>query len=65
MDINSKIDQAKGKTEQAVGDATDNPELQDQGERHEAGGKLKEKLTDVTDKAQDGIDKVQEKLDKN
>ena len=63
MDINSEMDQAKGKAEQAVGDATDDQELKDQGERHEAGGKLKAKLNDLKDSATDAVDKVQDKID--
>jgi uncharacterized protein YjbJ (UPF0337 family) len=52
-----KIDQIKGRVEQAAGDLTDDEELQNQGERHEKGGKLKEKVNGA-------IDAVQEKLDK-
>jgi uncharacterized protein YjbJ (UPF0337 family) len=52
-----KIDQIKGRVEQAAGDLTNDQELQNQGERHEQGGKLKEKVNNV-------IDAVQEKLDK-
>jgi uncharacterized protein YjbJ (UPF0337 family) len=52
-----KIDQIQGRIEQAAGDLTDNENLQEQGERREQGGKLKEKVNGA-------IDAVQEKLNK-
>jgi uncharacterized protein YjbJ (UPF0337 family) len=62
---NEKIDQLKGRAEQAAGDLTDDEDLKNQGERHEQGGKLKEGINKAGDKVNDAVDKVQEKLDKN
>ena len=61
---NEKIDQAKGRVEQAAGDLTGDDELKAQGERHETGGKLKEAISGIKDKVDGAIDAVQEKLDK-
>ena len=65
MGIEDKIDQAKGRAEQAAGDVTDNEELEDQGERHENEGKLKGALDSAKDKLTEGIDKLSDKADKN
>ena len=37
-----KVDQFKGKVKQAVGNATDDPKLHDEGVADEAGGELRE-----------------------
>jgi uncharacterized protein YjbJ (UPF0337 family) len=64
MTANDKIDQAKGRAEQAAGDITDNDELKSRGERHEAAGKLKGRVADIRDRIDDTITNVEEKLDK-
>ena len=41
-EIAGKVDQLKGKVKQAVGNATDDPQLHDEGVADEAGGELRE-----------------------
>jgi len=41
-EIAGKVDQIKGKVKQAVGNATDDPQLHDEGVADEAGGELRE-----------------------
>lgn len=60
---NEKIDQLKGRAEQAAGDLTNDDNLQEQGQRHESAGKIKETIDSLQDKASDAIDKAQEKMD--
>lgn len=62
---NEKIDQLKGRAEQAAGDLTDDQDLKDQGERHEQAGKVKEGISKVGDKLNDAVDNVQDNLDRN
>lgn len=55
-------DQAKGRLKQAAGDLTGDDELKRDGERDEAGGKLKEKIDSAKDTAHDVVDNVKDKL---
>jgi uncharacterized protein YjbJ (UPF0337 family) len=56
--MSGEIDQAKGRAKQAVGDLTDDKEMQREGEADEAAGKLKDKVDDAKDKVNDLIDKA-------
>jgi uncharacterized protein YjbJ (UPF0337 family) len=58
MDPNT--DDLKGRTKEAVGDLTDNRRLKNEGKADRAGGKAKEFVDDVKDKAEDAIDKVKD-----
>jgi uncharacterized protein YjbJ (UPF0337 family) len=60
-----KMDQMKGRAEQAAGDLTDDERLRRQGQRHEQGGKLKEGISNLSKKAAQAVDKAQERMDKN
>jgi uncharacterized protein YjbJ (UPF0337 family) len=64
-DMDSKIDQAKGKVKQAAGDLTDDDDLRREGKVDEASGKAKGKLEEVKDKAEDAVDAVKDKLEGN
>ena len=61
-DMDSKLDQAKGKVKQAAGDLTGNDDLKREGKVDEASGNAKGKLADVKDKAEDAVDAVKDKL---
>ena len=61
-DMDSKLDQAKGKVKQAAGDLTGNDDLKREGKVDEASGNAKAKLEDVKDKAEDAVDAVKDKL---
>ena len=41
-EVAGKVEQFKGKVKQAVGDATDNPDLEDEGIADEAAGEVRE-----------------------
>ena len=58
-------DQVKGRVKQAVGDLTDNEDLQHEGRADERAGKVKEVVGDAKDKADDVIDTVKDKLTKH
>jgi uncharacterized protein YjbJ (UPF0337 family) len=53
-----KWDQVKGKVKEGVGDATDNPNLEDEGEKDQAKGKAKQAWGD----AKNTTEKVKESI---
>lgn len=55
---NGKIDQAKGRAKQAVGDLTGNKKLKAEGRMDEAGGKVEEAVGQLQRKAVAAIEKV-------
>jgi uncharacterized protein YjbJ (UPF0337 family) len=61
----ANTDDLKGRAKEAVGDLTDNPDLKNEGKADRASGKAKEFVDDVKDKAEDVIDKVKEKLQRD
>jgi uncharacterized protein YjbJ (UPF0337 family) len=62
--MDNDFDQAKGKVKQAVGDLTDDKDLQREGQVDEAAGKAKEGLGKAKDKLADAVDDVKDKLNK-
>jgi uncharacterized protein YjbJ (UPF0337 family) len=63
--MDNDLDQAKGRVKQAVGDLTDNKDLKKEGKADENAGKAKEFLENTKDKAEDLIDKVNDKRTKD
>ena len=59
--MSGEMDQVKGRVKQAAGDLTDDRDLQNEGKRDEAAGKVKDKVDDVKDSVDDAIDKVKDK----
>lgn len=53
--MGSDFDQAKGRVKQAAGDLTDNDDLKNEGKADEAGGKVKDKVTDAVDSVKDKL----------
>ncbi|MCH4531759.1 CsbD family protein [Staphylococcus haemolyticus] len=53
-----KFEQAKGNLKETVGNATDNKDLEKEGQSDKASGKAKEAVENVKNKANDLIDKV-------
>jgi uncharacterized protein YjbJ (UPF0337 family) len=47
--VTGKVDELKGKAKQAIGEATDNPGLENEGAFDEAKGKVKQTYGDVKD----------------
>jgi uncharacterized protein YjbJ (UPF0337 family) len=60
--MSGETDQAKGRIKQAAGDLTGDDELRREGEQDETAGKVKDKIDDAKDKANEAIDNVKEKL---
>ncbi len=63
--MSTNADQAKGRIKQAVGDLTDDRDLKREGKADEAAGKAKQAVGSVRDKANDVIDRVRDKVDKD
>jgi uncharacterized protein YjbJ (UPF0337 family) len=57
-----KLDQAKGRAKQAVGDLTNDDDMRREGKVDEKSGQAKGKVGDLKDKAEDTIDTVTDKL---
>jgi uncharacterized protein YjbJ (UPF0337 family) len=56
--MSGEFDQAKGRAKQAIGDLTDDDEMKADGRADETAGKLKDKVDDAKDKANELIDKA-------
>ncbi len=54
-------DEAKGRIEEAAGDLTGDEELQQEGKVDQAAGKVKQKLDEAKDWAEDKIDDLKKK----
>ena len=61
-DMDSKLDQAKGKVKQAAGDLTGDDDLKREGKADHASGTAKGKLEEVKDKAEDAVDTLKDKV---
>jgi uncharacterized protein YjbJ (UPF0337 family) len=65
---NEKIEDVKGRVKEAAGDLTDDEKLKREGKVDQASASVKEKIGDVSEKAEEGVekvkDKVQEKMDR-
>ena len=57
-----ETDKATGRVKQAVGDLTDNEELQAEGQADETAGKVKDMVDDAKDKVDGAIDSIKNKL---
>ena len=64
-DVDNKVEQAKGRAKQAVGDLTDDDDLKAEGARDKAAGSAKQKVEEAKDKVEDAIDRVKEKFDRS
>jgi len=53
--MGEKIDQAKGRAKEAVGDATDDKDLKREGKADRVSGEVKEKVGDAVDKVKDTL----------
>jgi uncharacterized protein YjbJ (UPF0337 family) len=58
----ANTDDLKGRAKEAIGDLTDNEELEREGKTDRAAGKVKETLGGLKDKADDAVDAVKDKL---
>jgi uncharacterized protein YjbJ (UPF0337 family) len=55
-------DDLKGRAKEAIGDLTDDEDLQREGKTDRAAGKVKETLDGLKDTAADAVDAVKDKL---
>ena len=62
--MSEKMDDAKGKAKEAVGDLTDNDDLKREGKMDQAGATVKEKVGDAFDVVKDKVDDLMHKDDK-
>ncbi len=60
--MSGEMDKMKGRVKQAAGDLTDDEDLQREGERDEAAGKVKDITDKVKDKVDDAVDAVKDKF---
>jgi uncharacterized protein YjbJ (UPF0337 family) len=56
-DMDAKMDEAKGRMKEAAGDLMDDDDLKREGKADRVGGTVKEKASEVVDKAKDILDK--------
>ena len=55
--MGEKMDDLKGKAKEAVGDATDNKDMEREGKVDQATSTVKEKVGDVADKVKDVVNR--------
>ena len=60
--MGSNFDDAKGRAKEAAGDLTDQDDLKREGQRDQAGAKVKDFAEKTKDKVEGAVDKVKEKL---
>jgi uncharacterized protein YjbJ (UPF0337 family) len=60
-----KMDKGKGRAKEAVGDLTGNKSLKKEGRADRVGGEVKEKAGRATDKVEDVVDRVKDKIAKD
>jgi uncharacterized protein YjbJ (UPF0337 family) len=58
-------DDMKGRAKEAVGDLTDDEELQREGERDQTAGKLKDKVNDAKNWVEDKIDNAKDRSNRD
>jgi len=56
------FDKAKGRAKEAVGDLTDDEDLQAEGKVDQASGSIKDKAAEIADKVKDAASSVVEKV---
>lgn len=57
-----KVDKGKGRAKEALGDLTGDDSLKREGRADRVGGAVKEKAADATDKVEETVDRVKDKL---
>jgi uncharacterized protein YjbJ (UPF0337 family) len=61
--MGEKVDKAKGRTKEALGDLTDDERLKREGKIDQASGAVKGAADRAADKVQEGTEKVRRELD--
>lgn len=60
--MGDKMDEAKGRTKEAVGDLTDDDRLKREGKMDQAGASVKEKAREGKEAVEKGVDDVKERI---
>ena len=63
--MGGKTDELKGRTKEAYGDLTDDERMKQEGRQDKAAGKVKGKLDDAEDWAEEKVDDLKERLDRD
>jgi uncharacterized protein YjbJ (UPF0337 family) len=63
--MSGNIDKAKGHAKEAIGDLTDDKDLEAEGRKDRAAGGVKEAATTAKEKVEDTVDRVRDKLSDN
>lgn len=63
--MGSSFDDAKGRSKEALGDLTDDDDLKDEGQRDQAGAKVKDFAENAKDKVGDAVDDVKDKFNRD
>jgi uncharacterized protein YjbJ (UPF0337 family) len=63
--MGSNADDAKGRVKEAVGDLTDNKDLEHEGKADQAGAKVKDAAEGAKDKVAGAVDAVKDKVTKD
>ena len=60
--VEPNTDDMKGRAKEAVGDLTDNDDLKNEGKADRAGGKVKDAIDKVEERAKDLVDDIKDKV---
>lgn len=63
--MEGKLDQAEGRTKEAIGDLTDDQDLKREGKVDRLGGEVKEKIGDLADKGSDLVDDAKDAVQRH
>jgi uncharacterized protein YjbJ (UPF0337 family) len=62
--MSGKMDELKGRGKEALGDLTNDDEMQREGRRDQAAGDVKQKIDDAGDWAEDKVDDLKDRADR-
>jgi uncharacterized protein YjbJ (UPF0337 family) len=63
--VEGKVDKGKGRAKEALGDLTDDKSMKREGRADRVGGAVKDTAADTTDKVEETVDRVKDKLTKD
>jgi uncharacterized protein YjbJ (UPF0337 family) len=62
--MSGKMDEMKGRGKEALGDLTDDDEMQREGRRDQAAGGIKGKIDDAADWAEEKVDELKDRANR-
>jgi uncharacterized protein YjbJ (UPF0337 family) len=62
--MSGKMDETKGRTKEAIGNLTDDDEMQREGKRDQAAGGAKDKIDDAADWAEEKVDDLKDRANR-